>query len=218
MLRAARQATLATAMEGQPFASLVTPATAPDGSVLLLLSDLSEHTRHLRADPRCAVMAAGAPEGPNPQTAPRLTVTGAAVLEPDPALKRRWVASHPYAGFYAEFGDFHLWRVVLAGGSYIGGFARAYRLGAELAPDPEAVARIAAAEPGILAHCNSDHAEAMGRIARNHGGGEGGWIMVAADVDGCTLAAGDAVLRVAWSAPAGSAAAIRDELVRLARA
>ena len=29
---------------GQPFASLVTPACAPDLSLLLLLSDLSEHT------------------------------------------------------------------------------------------------------------------------------------------------------------------------------
>jgi len=50
LLRAARSGTLATAIDGQPFASLVTPATAPDASVLLLLSDLSEHTRHLRTD------------------------------------------------------------------------------------------------------------------------------------------------------------------------
>src|SRR4051812_11134738 len=38
LLRAARAGTLATSAEGQPFASLVTPACAGDGSVLLLLS------------------------------------------------------------------------------------------------------------------------------------------------------------------------------------
>jgi hypothetical protein len=49
LLRAARSGTLATAADGgQPFASLVTPACAPDLSLLLLLSNLSEHTRHLR--------------------------------------------------------------------------------------------------------------------------------------------------------------------------
>ncbi|MBN9507759.1 MAG: pyridoxamine 5'-phosphate oxidase family protein, partial [Alphaproteobacteria bacterium] len=48
-MRAARAGTLATVADGQPFASLVTPAMAPDGAVLLFLSTLSEHTRHLRA-------------------------------------------------------------------------------------------------------------------------------------------------------------------------
>ncbi|MBN8900953.1 MAG: pyridoxamine 5'-phosphate oxidase family protein, partial [Rhodospirillales bacterium] len=56
LLRAARSATLASSAEGQPFASLVTPATTADLGLLLLLSDLSEHTRHLRADPRCALL------------------------------------------------------------------------------------------------------------------------------------------------------------------
>ena len=55
LLRAARSGTLATAVDGgQPFASLVTPACAPDLSRLLLLSNLSEHTRHLCAEPRCS--------------------------------------------------------------------------------------------------------------------------------------------------------------------
>ena len=61
LLRAARVGTLASAADGQPFASLVTPACAPDLSLLLLLSDLSEHTRHLRAEPRCSVLVAGPP-------------------------------------------------------------------------------------------------------------------------------------------------------------
>jgi hypothetical protein len=40
-----------------PFASLVTVATAPDGSPILLLSRLAAHTRHLEADPgfRCCL-------------------------------------------------------------------------------------------------------------------------------------------------------------------
>lgn len=216
LLRSARQGTLATSAAGQPFASLVTPATAPDGSVLLLLSNLAEHTRHLRAEPRCALLVAGAAHGPNPQTAPRLTITGTAQLDPDPALRDRWIAAHPYA-FYAGFADFHLWRVVPANAVFVGGFARAFRLReAQLRPDPAAVAAIAAAEAGIIAHCNGDHASAMALIARQHGAAPGAWRMVSVDLDGCDLADGESICRVAWSAPAADAGAVRAELVRLA--
>lgn len=216
LLRAARQGVLATSAEGQPFASLVTPATAPDGSILLLLSDLSEHTRHLRAEPRCAVLVAGAAEGPNAQTAPRLTVTGVAVLEPDPALKDRWIALHPYAAFYAGFGDFHLWRVRPGGGNFVGGFARANRIvAAELSAEAPA---IAAAEANIIAHCNDDHADAMTAIANDFGHDGDGWRMVACDYDGFDLVLDDQVRRIAWTMPVDTPGAIRSALVAFAGA
>lgn len=216
LLRAARQGVLATSAEGQPFASLVTPATAPDGSILLLLSDLSEHTRHLRAEPRCAVMVAGEADGPNAQTAPRLTVTGLAALEPDPALKARWIALHPYAAFYAGFGDFNLWRVRPGGGLFVGGFARAHRIRqSELAVEtPD----LAAAEERIIAHCNDDHAEAMTEIANDFGHDGEGWRMVACDADGFDVARGDSVRRIAWAAPADTPGAVRSALVAFAGA
>ncbi len=220
LLRAARSGTLATQTGGQPFASLVTPATAPDLSVLLLLSALSEHTRHLRAEPRCALLAAGAPDGPNPQTAPRLTVTGLAEPVPEAeaeALKARWVALHPYAAFYADFDDFALWRLRPVAALYVGGFARAARLAREaLLPDADAVAAVAGAEVGILAHCNEHHADALRRIAHHAGGHGHGWVMAAVDVDGCDLMQDETVLRIAWSAPVADAGGVRAELARLA--
>jgi putative heme iron utilization protein len=214
LLRAARVGTLASAADGQPFASLVTPACAPDLSLLLLLSDLSEHTRHLRIEPRCSVLATGAPEGANPQTAPRVTITGLAERLVDVGLKARYLAIHPYAALYADFGDFSLWRIRPSGGHYVGGFARAARLrAADLAPEPAAVGAIAAAEAGIIAHCNADHPGALAAIA----GLPGDWRMVAVDVDGCDLAQGERVIRIHWSAPVADAHGVRHELIRLAR-
>lgn len=218
LLRASRVATLATATGGQPFTALATPGCAPDLSVLLLLSSLSEHTRHLGAEPRCALMVTGAAEGANPQTAPRLTITGLAAPEPDPALKRRWLALHPYAALYADFGDFALWRIRPAGGLFVGGFARATRLRqGDLAPDPAAVEALEAAAEEMIAHCNADHADAMAELA----GAPGPWRMVAVDVDGCdlALAGGDTpVRRFAWSAPVADAEGVRKELIRALRA
>lgn len=218
LLRAARAGTLATTGPGgQPFASLVTPATAPDLSPLLLLSSLSEHTRHLRADPRCALMVVGTPETTNPQTAPRVTITGTAEPVEDAALKARWLAVHPYAALYADFADFSLWRIRPAAALLVGGFARATRLrAADLLPEPDAVAALVAAEAGIIAHCNADHADAMALLG---GGGAGAWRMVTADTDGCDLAPTDPeaapVHRIAWSAPVASPETVRGELMRL---
>ena len=215
LLRAARSAALATSDQGQPFASLVTPATAPDLGVLLLLSDLSPHTRHLKGDPRCSVLVTGVPAERNPQTAPRVTLTGAAEVVDDAALKARYLALHPYAALYADFGDFHMWRIRVSGAAYVGGFARAARLtAAELAPDPRAVAAIHAAEADIIAHCNRDHPDALARIA----GGQGGWQMVAVDVDGCDLGQNEQVLRISWSAPVSGPGDVRRELVALSEA
>jgi heme iron utilization protein len=215
LLRSARVATLASQTQGQPFASLVTPACAPDLSLLLLLSELSEHTRHLRAEPRCSVLAVGEPETANPQTAPRITVTGLAERLSDPALKSRYLAVHPYAAMYAEFGDFALWRIRPMGGLFVGGFARAVRLrAADLLPDAAAVTAVALAEATIIEHCNAAYADSLAHIA----GRSGTWRMVAVDTDGCDLAQGDRVMRIHWSAPLADAPAVRGEVARLARA
>ena len=222
LIRGSAAATLATGAGGAPFAALVTPATAPDLSALMLLSSLSEHTRQLQAEPRCALLFVGQAEGLNPQTAPRVTLTGLAekVPEPEvPALKARWLARHPYAALYADFGDFALWRVRPGGALLVGGFARASRLRlADLLPDPAATAAIAAAEAEIIAHVNADHADAVAAIAEGlHGAAPGGWRLVAVDTDGCDLALEEAVLRHHWPAPVAEADGVRAALIRAVR-
>jgi putative heme iron utilization protein len=213
LLRAARSGCLATTSNGQPFASLATPACMPDGSLLMLLSRLSEHTRHLIADPRCSVMMSGEAESANPQTTPRVTVTGVAAVVDDPALKARYLAVHPYASLYADFGDFATWRLVPASGLLVAGFGRAFRLkAADLAPDADAVAAILAAEAAMLADCNRDHTKALAAVA----GSAGDWRMVTADVDGFDLALGERVERFAWPEPVRDAGDARRVLVGMA--
>lgn len=223
LIRAAREATLATlAGGGQPYASLVTPATAGDLSVLLWLSSLSGHTRHLAADPRCSLLVTGAASGPNPQRRARVTVTGVAVrVEGEAAadLKARWLARHPYAALYAGLPDFGLWRVAPQEALYVGGFAMARRIaGSALRPPAEAVAALAAAEAGILEHVNADHADAVAAIAHGLLGRRGeGWRMVAVDVDGFDLARRNQVARLAFPSPVVDADGVRKALIRATR-
>lgn len=215
LLRGARVGTLATQDHGQPFASLVTPATAPEGDVLLLLSALSAHTRHLAAEPRCALLVCGAADGANPQTAPRLTVTGRAAPDADAGLRKTWLARHPYAAEYAGFTDFAIWRLSIEAGHYVGGFARAHTLDAgAMHPAPADVAAIRGAEASILAWCRTVPADAL---ARHHGGQNipGGWRIGAVDTDGIDLEAGDAVARIPFDRPVANAAELRSALARL---
>lgn len=164
-------------------------------------------------------MVMGDASGPNPQTAPRLSLFGTASPEPDAGLKARWITLHPYAAFYAGLGDFQLWRFRSAAGQFVGGFASAHRFErADITPDANGVEAVAGAETQIVAHCNGDHPDAMDAIARAWGGVGPGWRMVACDVDGCDLAQDENVVRVAWSGPVANTASIRSELVRLAAA
>ncbi len=220
LLRAARWGTLATLANagpevGQPFASLVTPAVAPDGAVLMLLSSLAAHTRHLLAEPRCALMVVGHPENLNPQTAPRLTVTGMAERQTDAALRAYWVQRHPYAALYADFTDFSVWRLLPETAHFVGGFAQAHVLTqARLLPDLAHVSAIAAAAARIIAHCNDDHQDALNLLAQAHGQ-QGDWRMIGVDVDGFDVIQDETVLRIAFDAPVGDAAGVRAALVRM---
>ncbi len=220
LLRAARSASLATARDGQPYVALVTPATAGDLSILLLLSTLSEHTRQLAREPRCALLVSAAATAANPQTTPRVTFTCLAAPEPDTALKARYLSIHPYARLYADFADFALWRLAPTAAMLVGGFARADRIRREaLLPEPAAVASLAAAEADILTHVNGEHADALAAIA----GRPGAWRLLALDTDGFDLGPAEdpdnkATLRHHWSAPVHDADGVRAELIRLARA
>jgi heme iron utilization protein len=143
LLRAARSGSLATAEAGRPYASLVTPALGPNGSMLLLLSELSLHTRHLRADPRFALLVTGAAVDENPQTMPRLTLRGTAHPIENDAARAAYLKHHPYAEFYAGFADFHFWTLKADEAHYVAGFAAAAALEiAALQQEIDAILRI----------------------------------------------------------------------------
>lgn len=155
-------ATLCTlTTEGHPYGSLVLFAIHDD-DLVLLVSDLAQHTQNMQHDQRVSVLVAEA--GPdNPLALGRITLVGhARRTEGDEreTLKSTFVQTHPNAKFYADFGDFGIWRITIDKARYIGGFGRMTWLGAEswsdATPDP-----IAPHATGILEHMNSDHADLL---------------------------------------------------------
>ena len=222
LLRSIRSGMLATLNgSGDPFASLVTVATAPDGSPLLLVSQLSAHTRHLDKDARCSLLLADTGPG-DPLAHPRLTITGTAekVTEPEAraAIRTRFLARHPKAELYADFGDFSFWQIAMDQIHLNGGFARAARFPANRLTTPiDDAANLIAAEAGAVAHMNADHADALALYAQVLAGKPAGaWIATGLDPDGMDLACEDLTARLAFPSRITTPGDLRKVLVVLA--
>src|SRR3954471_15823548 len=167
LLRTLRTGALATLdrAAGFPFASLVTVATDLDGSPLLLMSRLAAHTLNLERDPRATLLLAETGKG-DPLAHPRLTVIGRAELTAAPGARVRFLARHPKAKLYADFGDFSFWRLEIAGAHLVGGFGRIVDLTPDqVRADLAGAEALAAAEAGAVEHMNADHPDVLALYA-----------------------------------------------------
>jgi hypothetical protein len=84
-------------------------------------------------------------------------------------VREAYLARHENSRYWVDFSDFSFFRLQPIDLYYVGGFgvmgwvdARDY---AHAAPDP-----LAEAAPGILAHMNADHVDAMVLLAMSHAG------------------------------------------------
>jgi len=126
LMRETRTAALATLdASGGPFTSFVTMAPADDGSPLMLLSRLAVHTRNLQRDRRASLLLVrkSSPGSESMATA-RLTLTGHALRDDDPASGRVFLACHPDAALYSNFADFCVYRFTIAAGHLVAGFGQ----------------------------------------------------------------------------------------------
>jgi putative heme iron utilization protein len=219
LIRGADRAAMATRLgaEGWPYASLVLLATDHDLTPLLLLSDLAEHSKALAADPHLSLLIDGTDGHEDPLTGPRLTLMGHAAPEASQAQRQRYLARHPSAALYAGFADFRFYRVVVERAHLVAGFGRIHWLeAAAVTYDAAQAAALADHEPGILAHMNQDHAEALDLMAGRLAGAAGeGWRMTGIDPEGIDLRLGGRVARVAFDAPIADAGQARAALIRL---
>lgn len=135
-----RQGALGTLEEGAPFVSMVLyglerrAGLAP--ALLLHVSRLSPHTRHLLADPRASLLVALPDVGQgDPQALARITLQCLAQLVPgdDPghaAARAAYLAHLPQQEYLFGFPDFMLFRLEPQLARYVGGFAKAFTLSA----------------------------------------------------------------------------------------
>lgn len=219
LVRRLDRAALATALPGDggtwPYVSLVLVAVDHDLTPILLLSNLAEHTKAVKADARVSLLFDGTAGLDQPLTGPRATLVGRAERTEDERLKARFLARHPDSAMYAGFKDFRFYRVAVERAHLVGGFGKIRWIDAGLLMVPSA-AGLAEAEPGIVEHMNVDHPDAVQLYASRLLGLAGvGWSMTGIDPEGLDLRKGGQIARLDFDVPLAEVNEARKVLVAL---
>lgn len=152
--------TLTLEPPGFPYGSLVTVAFE-NGDPVFLLSGLAEHTKNLERDSRASLLVAEGGSA-DPLANGRVTMMGPCtrVGENGGGARAAFFAAHPNSTYYADFRDFAFWKLHVEHVRYIGGYGRMSWIDQAdwRAAEPDPLGPSAA---GIIAHMNSDHAEAL---------------------------------------------------------
>ena len=216
--------TLSRKHPGFPFGSLMPFALDGGGRPIFLISSMAMHTQNLRNDPRCSLFVAQAAADGDPLGAARATLVGEAEVVPEDevgSVREIYLARHENSRYWVDFNDFSFFRLQPVDLYYVGGFGvmgwvevSEYE---SAAPDP-----LATSAPGILAHMNADHVDAMILLARVHAGLEATEAsMTSVDRLGFSLrlktAAGMKGVRINFLHPAANSQETRSELVDMVR-
>ncbi len=125
MLRAHRYGVLSTLskkFDGHPFGSITPYMVDHDGSLLILISGLAEHTKNILNDSRVSLITHNQND-PHIQTQGRVTLIGNAAFELErERCGKRYLRYFPEAQTCFDMADFNFFRIVPIAIRYIGGF------------------------------------------------------------------------------------------------
>lgn len=219
LLRAHRYGALCTLskkFDGHPFGSITPYLVDHDGSLLILISTLAEHTKNILADPRVSLITHNQND-PHIQTQGRVTVVGAAAHVADrEGAGKRYLRYFPEAQTYFAMHDFQFYRIVPQAIRYIGGFGKIHWVNAEdyaVSPYP-----LIGEEDDVIAHMNTDHKDALRNCCHRVHQCEAAEIeMIGIDCDGFDVRADGRVLRFDFTEMVLDAQQARVALVEIAR-
>jgi putative heme iron utilization protein len=204
---------------GAPYVSLVTVASDPDGSPLLLLSKLALHTENIGRDHRVSLLLSADVKAGDPLAGVRVSVSGTIAKTGNPSARRRFLARHPSARGYAEFPDFNFFRIEMERAHLVAGFGRII----DLSPDDlrtslDGAGQLVAAEESAVSHMNEDHLDAIALYAKKLGETAGDWRLASLDPEGCDLVRGEKARRLEFPERVTTGETLRKTLVEMARA
>lgn len=114
--------TLSKKFDGHPFGSITPYMVDHDGSLLILISGLAEHTKNILNDSRVSLITHNQND-PHIQTQGRVTLIGNATFEPErERCGKRYLRYFPEAQNCFDMADFNFFRIVPIAIRYIGGF------------------------------------------------------------------------------------------------
>jgi putative heme iron utilization protein len=154
-------------LSGYPFGSMMPFAIDDVGRPVFFISSMGMHTQNLQGDPRASLLITQPNVEEDPLGAARLTLVGTAKVAPAAEVSELYLSRFENARLWQDFTDFAYYRLEIEGIYFIGGFGvmgwiEPAEYGAA-SPDP-----LSAIAPGVIEHMNSDHADALRRIAARY--------------------------------------------------
>ncbi len=220
MLRAHRYGALCTLskkFDGHPFGSITPYLVDHDGSLLILISSLAEHTKNIQYDPRVSLITHNQ-DSPHIQTQGRITVVGTAQIITDKdKAGTRYLRYFPEAQSYFDMHDFSIYRIMPQSLRYIGGFGKIHWIEANsyLVPPYPLIQQ----ENDVISHMNTDHHDTMRHYCQHfhkievlHVG------MLGIDCDGFDVRADEKILRFDFPEMVLDAQQARHALIAMSRA
>lgn len=153
--------------QGFPYSSLVDIAPIENGNILMLLSDLAEHTQNAKRDSKVSLLIAQDWISEQKLAKARVTFFGTLSKADKQAHQQTYLSAQPKTEMYFSFADFHMFELSVERIYVIAGFGKmgwvtkeSYRS----SDDP-----IKDAAQGILGHMNTDHAHNLVDYAKVFG-------------------------------------------------
>ena len=220
LVRSALKGYLSTEFDSKNFKNIKTQMNKPfaystftlaafdyDLSPILLLSDLSEHTKNIHEKNSASLMLCEESRLYNlfqkfdnkfssyedPMSRPRVTLIGKLKKTKDPNHRKRFISRHPASNLYANFKDMNFYKMDVKSAHLIGGFAQVKWFTSEdiLCKN---ISNFKDSEENIINHMNSSHKKSIKMYVNNLMQNEisreqrnGDWSITGIDPDGFDL-------------------------------
>ena len=219
MLRSHRYGALCTLSKkfnGHPFGSIVPYLVDRDGSLLILISSLAEHTRNIQLDPRVSLVT-HSQDSPDIQSQGRITLVGEAQPEADRVqIGKRYLRYFPESQNLFAMDDFSFYRIVPHTLRFIGGFGKIHWVSAGSYLMPSYL--LTEQEDDVVTHMNADHRDTLRHYwKRFHQDAALKVEMLGIDCDGFDLCADSKILRIDFAEEVLDAQQARRALVSMAQ-
>ena len=164
--------TISRKQPGFPFGSLMPYGLDSQGRPIFLISTMAMHTQNLQADPRASLFVTEPDATGDALGSSRVTLIGSAIKIPEPELadaRAVYLTGYPDSKYWVDFDDFFFYRMDVLDVYYVGGFGVMGWVGAsdysQAQSDP-----LAEHKKDIMQHMNTDHKDALVRLAKRFAG------------------------------------------------
>ena len=211
-------ATMSQELPGFPFGSVTPYVTTHDGHVVILVSDIAQHTKNMGENDKVCLTVMDNADG-NKQEQGRATIIGHARPVPSDRLdeaSERYFAFFPEARHYSKAHAFTFFWIETVRVRYIGGFGKIFWIEEEDwgVPAPE----WSTEEAEIVKHMNDDHSSAVVAMTKVHAQvDDPEATLIAMDPEGCHLKTKCGIHYLSFGTSAMTKDSVREAMIALTK-